>query len=40
MCGVPQKGEEEALYINKSRENSTMYNVAGIKRGDDKEKNH
>lgn len=38
MGGVSQKGEEEALYIIESRENSTMQNVAWTKRNDDKEK--
>ncbi|KAH0665503.1 hypothetical protein KY290_027735 [Solanum tuberosum] len=40
MGGVSQKGEEEALYINKSRGNSKQYNVCGSKRSDNKENNH
>ncbi|KAH0642694.1 hypothetical protein KY289_033668 [Solanum tuberosum] len=38
MGGVSQKGEDETLYINKSRGNSKQDNVAGTKINDDKEK--
>lgn len=41
MSGVSLKGEEEALYIKKSRGNPKKYNTAGgSKRTDDKLKSH
>ncbi|KAH0661325.1 hypothetical protein KY284_026256 [Solanum tuberosum] len=40
MNGVCLKGEEEALYVNKSRGNPKQYNAGGSKRTDDKSKSH
>ncbi|KAH0722644.1 hypothetical protein KY290_005298 [Solanum tuberosum] len=40
MSGVSLKGEEEALYVNKSRGNPKQYNAGGSERTDDKSKSH
>lgn len=40
MRGVSLKGEEEALYVNKSRGNSKQHTVGGSKKFDDKAKGH
>ncbi|KAK3011071.1 hypothetical protein RJ639_010746 [Escallonia herrerae] len=40
MGGVSLKGEEEALYANKSRGNSKQHTTNGSKRNHDKEKGH
>ncbi|KAH0648227.1 hypothetical protein KY285_033475 [Solanum tuberosum] len=40
MSGVSLKGEEETLYVNKSRGNPKQYNADGLKRTDDKSKSH
>ncbi|KAF2283627.1 hypothetical protein GH714_012534 [Hevea brasiliensis] len=40
MGGVSLKGEEEPLYINKSRRNNKQHATSGSKRNDDKVKRH
>ncbi|GAV86875.1 hypothetical protein CFOL_v3_30301 [Cephalotus follicularis] len=40
MGGVSLKGEEEALYANKSRWNSKQHTIGGTKRNEDEAKSH
>nr|DAD23742.1 TPA_asm: hypothetical protein HUJ06_025205 [Nelumbo nucifera] len=40
MGGISLKGEEEALYVNKSRRNSKQHTFGGSKKNDDKARNH